>query len=286
MEELYVQYKGLMFKLAYQLTGSAADAEDIVQDVFIELYDVDPDRLARPKAYLCRMVTRRSIDFLRSARKRREQYFGPWLPEPAPTPETDAIESVARSDLLSYAMMVLLEHLSPAERAVFVLREALGFEYPFIAELLDKNEVSCRKMMSRAKRKMGISENIPVSHESKNEEWVRIFLAALEKGNINKVMELLSEGVMIVSDSGGKAIAAVRPIQTRELAARFLLGAYRKAPKFIGELDIGLANMNGQIGVVVRSGSKAVAVALLHFEGGKLRNLYIQRNPEKLKHIL
>ncbi len=274
-----------MLKLAYQLTGSVADAEDIVQDVFIKLYGVDPDRLAKPKAYLCKMVTRRSIDLLKSARKRREQYFGPWLPEPAPTPEMDAIEGVVRNDLLSYAMTVLLEHLSPAERAVFVLREVLGFEYPIIAELLDKNEVSCRKMLSRAKRKMGISENIPVSHESKNEEWIRLFLAALEKGNINQVMELLSEGVMIVSDNGGKAIAAMRPIQTRELAARFLLGAYRKAPKIIGGLDIGFANINGQIGIVVRSGSQAVAVAIMHFERGRLRNLYIQRNPDKLKHI-
>ncbi|OZB93042.1 RNA polymerase sigma factor SigJ [Paenibacillus sp. XY044] len=286
MEELYVQYKGLMFKIAYQMTGSVADAEDIVQDVFIKLYDVDPDRLAKPKAYLCKMVTRRSIDLLKSARKRREQYFGPWLPEPAPTPEMDAMEAVVRNDLLSYAMMVLLEHLSPAERAVFVLREALGFEYPLIAELLDKNEVSCRKMMSRARGKMGISENIPVSNESNNEEWVRLFLTELEKGNINKVMELLSEDVLIVSDSGGRAIAAMRPIQTRELAARFLLGAYRKAPKLIGGLDIGLANINGQIGIVARSGSKVVAVAFMHFERGKLRNLYIQRNSDKLKHIL
>src|SRR5690625_3127718 len=151
MHKLYRQYKGLLFTLAYQLTGSASDAEDAVQDVFLKLHDVKQERLVEPKAYLCKMVTNRCLDLLKSARKKREQYFGQWLPEPIPTSLDEGFESVARGELLSYAMLVLLERLSPAERAVFVLREALSFEYAVISELVDKSEANCRKLNSRAR---------------------------------------------------------------------------------------------------------------------------------------
>jgi RNA polymerase sigma factor (sigma-70 family) len=134
MEELYNQYRALLFMLAYQLTGSAADAEDAVQDVFFKSFDVHPERLEKPKAYLCKMVTNHCFNLQKSARKKREMYVGPWLPEPIRTPEADTLETtVVRRDLLSYAMLVLLERLTPTERAVFILREALGFDYPEIA---------------------------------------------------------------------------------------------------------------------------------------------------------
>jgi len=145
MEELYDQFRALLFTLAYQLTGSAADAEDVVQDVFFKACDVHPERLEEPKAYLCKMVTNHCLDLQKSARRRREVYVGPWLPEPIRTPEADTLETtVVRSDLLFYAMLVLLERLTPTERAVFVLRETLGFDYPEIAELLGKRETNCR----------------------------------------------------------------------------------------------------------------------------------------------
>jgi RNA polymerase sigma-70 factor (ECF subfamily) len=183
MEELYDQYKALLFTLAYQLTGSAADAEDVVQDVFFKAFVVHPERLEEPKAYLCKMVTNRCLDLQKSARKRREVYVGPWLPEPIRTPEADTLETtVVRRDLLSYAMLVLLEQLTPTERAVFVLREALGFDYPEIAELLDKREANCRKLVSRARSKMGISEEEPIAAEAVESEWVSRFLTSLEEG--------------------------------------------------------------------------------------------------------
>jgi RNA polymerase sigma factor (sigma-70 family) len=167
MEELYNQYKPLLFRLAYQLTGSVTDAEDAVHDVFLKACDVDPERLEEPKAYLCKMVTNRCLNQQKSARKRREMYVGSWLPEPMRTVEADNVEmTVARRDLLSYAMLVLLERLNPTERTVFILREALGLDYLEIAELLDKQEANCRKLMSRARNKMGISENEPVLAEA------------------------------------------------------------------------------------------------------------------------
>lgn len=286
MQELYEHYKGLLFTLAYQLTGSVSDAEDAVQDVFLKLYDVKLDRLFEPKAYLCKMVTNRCRDLFNSARKRREQYFGQWLPEPLLTPNDESFESVVQGELLSYAMLVLLEKLSLTERAVFVLREALGFEYANIAELVGKSEANCRKLISRARGKMGITPDEPVNPEAASEEWVRRLLAALEQGNVDRVVSMLAKDVVLVSDGGGKAFAAVHPIESRDLVARFLLGLTRKAPHYEGGVHVEMRDINGQTGLVVRSGDGIVTVALMHVERNSIRNLYFVRNPDKLRHLL
>ncbi|MFD0695437.1 RNA polymerase sigma factor SigJ [Paenibacillus sp. GCM10027628] len=287
MEELYDQYKSLLFTLAYQLTGSAADAEDAVQDVFVKACDVHPERLEEPKAYLCKMVTNHCLNQLKSARKRREMYVGPWLPEPIRTPEADTLETtVVRRDLLSYAMLVLLERLTPTERMVFVLREALGFDYPEIAELLDKRETNCRMLMSRARSKMGISEEEPVAAEAIELEWVSRFLASLEQGNVDHVLCLLSEDVMLVSDGGGKVLAFTRPIQTRDQVARILAGAFEGIkPYYQGSLQSESAPLNGETGIVLRSGDETVAAIFLQHRHGKLARIYFIRNPDKLTRV-
>lgn len=285
MQELYKRYKGLLFSLAYQLTGSVSDAEDAVQDVFVKIVDVNPERLAEPKAYLCKMVTNRCLDLLKSARKRREQYFGEWLPEPLPTQAEDASEILIRGELLSYAMLVLLEKLSPAERAVFVLREALGFEYGDIADLLDKGEPNCRKLLSRARAKMGLSPDadVPVQAEEASEAWVRRLLAALEQGQVERVVSILSEDVVLISDGGGKASAAVHPIMSPEHVARFLLGLMRKSSGLTGGVEIELAELNGQTAIIARTQKEIDTVVLLHAEEGAIRKLYFVRNPDKLQ---
>ena len=285
MQELYDQYKRLLYTLAYQLTGSASDAEDAVQDVFLKVYDVNPERLVEPKAYLCKMVTNRCLDLLKSARKRREQYFGQWLPEPILTPNDEPFESVVRGELLSYAMLVLLERLSPAERAVFVLREALGFEYPDIAGLVGKSEVNCRKLFSRARGKMGITPEEPIHAEVASEEWVRRFLSALEQGSVDTVVSILAEDVVLISDGGGKAIAAVHPIESRDLVARFLLGLIRNAHQYEGGVHVEMRDLNGQTGLIIRSGKGIEVVVLMHVERNAIRHLYFVRNPDKLRHL-
>ncbi|WP_274651032.1 RNA polymerase sigma factor SigJ [Paenibacillus humicola] len=282
MKELYERYRMLLYTLAYQLTGSAADAEDAVQDVFVKAADLDPQKLEHPKAYLCKMVTNRCLDLLRSARRRRERYFGPWLPEPVSTAEPDEFEAVVRSDLLSYAMLVLMDRLTPAERAVFVLREALGFDYPDIAGLTGKREANCRKLMSRARGKMGISEDEPIDAEPASEEWVRRFMAALLEGRAETILSLLAEDAVIVSDGGGKAIAAAVPVETRSRALRFLLGLSRLAGNYPGGTDIDFSEINGQTGIVVRSAGEVIAVALPQIAAGELTRLYVVRNPDKL----
>lgn len=280
--ELYEKYKKLLFSLAYQMTGSAADAEDAVQDVFVKFYLSDHRELEEPKAYLCKMVTNHCIDFLRSARKRREQYFGPWLPEPIPTPEDDLVDTVVRTEMLSYALLVLLERLSPAERAVFVLREALRFEYTDIAEWVGKSEVYCRKLMSRARLKMGISEEELDRFAPAKEDYVRKFVSALEQGKVETVLSLLDEDVVLLSDGGGKAVAAAYPIRSSEHVLRFLLGLVQQAPQYENGIQIELAPLNSQTGIIVRSGEDIVTVILFHAEEGVIRNLYFIRNPDKL----
>ncbi|NOU72661.1 sigma-70 family RNA polymerase sigma factor [Paenibacillus sp. LMG 31458] len=287
MEELYDQYRALLFTLAYQLTGSAADAEDAVQDVFFKACDVHLERLEEPKAYLCKMVTNRCLDLQKSARKSREVYVGPWLPEPIRTPEADTLEAaVIRRDQLSYAMLVLLERLKPTERTVFVLREALGFDYPEIAELLGKQEANCRKLMSRARSKMGISEEEQVAAETVELEWVSRFLTSLEQGNVDHVLSLLTEDVMLVSDGGGKVNAFKRPVQTRDLVVRFLLGTFEFIkPYYQGSLHFEVVPLNGEAGIVLRSGDETVAALFLQLRRGKFDRIYVVRNPDKLTRV-
>ncbi|NQX68871.1 RNA polymerase sigma factor SigJ [Paenibacillus alba] len=282
MDTLYTRYKPLLFTLAYQLLGSIADAEDAVQDVFLKAYDINLEEMDQPKAYLCRMVTNRSLDQLRSAKRRRERYIGPWLPEPIPTPEGDALESVVRSDLLSYAMLVLLERLTPRERAVFVLREALCFDHSAIAGLMGISESNCRKIMSRARAKAGISEEETVTAEAGAGEWVVRFMSALEQGNLDALLALLSEDVVLLSDGGGKVLAAAHPIETRLRVARFLLGIKDKALHNNEPLQAELREVNGQLALLIRTQAGIDTILLVHVEQETIRHVYLVRNPDKL----
>lgn len=251
------------------------------------MYDIDLESLAQPKAYLCKVVTNHCLDLLQSARKRRVQYFGEWLPEPIVTANDELFESVARGELLSYAMLVLLEKLSPAERAVFVLREALSFEYDDIAQLIGKSEANCRKLNSRARGKMGIEVDQPIHPDTSSEQWVYRFMAALEEDNVDAIVSMLAKDVVLVSDGGGKAHAAVRPIETSIHVARFLLGLFRKThTEATNEgLKVAIMNINGQAGVVFRSGERIETIALLHADGNVIRNIYFMRNPDKMRHL-
>jgi RNA polymerase sigma-70 factor (ECF subfamily) len=284
MKELYQEYKGLLFKLAYQLTGSVADAEDVVHDVFLKIADVPPEKLAEPKAYLCKMVTNRCRDLQKSARRKREQYYGEWLPEPLHSMDDDAMDTVVRDDLLSYAILVLLERLSPTERVVFVLREALGLDYHEIAELVEKSEVNCRKLYSRANAKMGITSEQLVHMEGATPELVHDFLNALKQGNLHQILSILDKEVVLVSDGGGKVSAVVEPISTSELVAKFLLGPLRRASTING-VHIEVVQMNRQPAFILRTGEGIHTVGILHVEKNRICNIYIVRNPDKLKHV-
>lgn len=284
MQELYEKYRRLLYTLAYQLTGSAADAEDAVQEVFLKIHVMNTEHIEEPKAYLCKMVTNRCLDLLQSSRKRREQYIGPWLPEPVPTSAEDALQTVIQEELLSYAMLVLLERLSPAERAVFVLREALGFNYLEIAGLMDKSEANCRKLMSRARGKMGMADAELINYEAVGEPWVQAFIQALKQGNVDVLLSMLTDDVVVLSDGGGKVTAAVRPISSRDHVSRFLMGLMRQAVRQAG-VCIRPISVNGETGIIIHSLGNVDTIVMMQVEGGAARRLYFIRNPDKLTHI-
>ncbi|WP_145051020.1 RNA polymerase sigma factor SigJ [Paenibacillus xylanexedens] len=284
MEELYGRYKKLLLTLAYQMTGTWTDAEDVVQDVFLKVCDVNPAGLTEePKAYLCKMVVNRCRDLYKSARRRRERYVGEWLPEPIPTSMVDPLDFIIRDELLSYAVLVMLEKLSPAERAVYVLREALGIEYGGIAEIIGKSEINCRKLFSRAKGKMGLSEGEPDMIKTDREAWIRQFIVAFEQDDAERVISMLASDVVLISDGGGKALAAVRPIAERDSVFKFLYGIFHKSFQHEDGLQIEVREINGQTGVVIRMGERVDTVALIHIIGHSIRNIYLIRNPDKLR---
>lgn len=229
-----------------------------------------------------KMVTNRCKNMMKAARKKREQYFGEWLPEPFLTLNDDSIETFERDDLLSYGMLVLLEWLTTSERVVFVLREALGFDYNEIAELMEKSEVSCRKLFSRASAKMGRISDEPIHIHTESQEWVHGFMGALNNGDMNQLLSLLDQDVVLVVDGGGKVIATVNPVASSERVGRFLLGGLRKAT-MIGEVHVvEMGQGNGQPAIILRSEDSTVhAVVFFHIEEGKSHKIYIVRNPDK-----
>lgn len=285
VEEMYNRYNSLCFSIAYHLTGSVSDAEDIVQDVYLKLSSADFKDLEDSKAYICKMTVNRCYDLLKSPKVKREQYVGPWLPEPLPTNRNSLEESIEQLDQLSYGMLVLLERLNIVERTVFVLREALGFEYTAIAEMVGKSEANCRKILSRSREKVGLVENGSPQVNHHTSEWIRQFINALEEGRVNEIIRLLSEDVTLLSDGGGKVAAALNPIRSRDFVLRFINGIFSNALKNGEEIRFELTEFNGETGVVVWSGKEIMTVALVRLELGMAKDFYFIRNPDKLVHL-
>ncbi|WP_342665484.1 RNA polymerase sigma factor SigJ [Paucisalibacillus globulus] len=279
IEELYNQYRPLLFTLAYQMTGSSMDAEDLVQDVFMKLHHIDIGKLDNPKAFLCKMVTNKCLDYLTSARKKREQYVGVWLPEPVVVSD-DISDLVADKDLLSYVMLVLMERLTPIERAIFLLKEAYAFDYRTIASFVDKSEVNCRKIYSRAKMKLGEKEEAKMKLDN---HWMNDLLTALREGNVEKLLPLISEDITVYSDGGGKVPAALYPIQTPERVLRFLGGLLNRLPLFGVDARMERIMINREEGIIVRTDKDIILVAMFNVQMNLVNNIYFIRNPDKLE---
>jgi RNA polymerase sigma factor (sigma-70 family) len=279
IERLYNQYRPLLFALAYQMTGSSVDAEDLVQDVFIKLHHIDIGKLDKPKAFLCKMVTNKCLDYLTSARKKREQYIGVWLPEPVVV-SNDISDLVADKDLLSYAMLVLMERLTPIERAIFLLKEAYVFDYRTIASFVDKSEVNCRKIYSRAKGKLGEKE---VTKMKLDNHRMNDLLTALREGNVEKLLPLISEDITVYSDGGGKVPAALYPIRTPERVLRFLGGLLNRLPLFGVDARIERITINGEEGIIVRTNKEIILVAMFNVQVNLIKDIYFIRNPDKIE---
>jgi RNA polymerase sigma-70 factor, ECF subfamily len=274
----------LMLSIAYRMVGSFSEAEDIVQEAYLRLHEAD-DTVESPKAWLTTVTTRLSIDHLRSARVRREQYAGTWLPEPLladPAPDAAALAETA--DTLSLALLVVLERLSPVERAVFLLREVFAYGYGEIAEIVGKSEDNCRQLAARARRHVEARTPRFETSREQREELSRRFFAAVQEGDTDGLVELLADDVAVYGDGGGKAPAIRRPMFGRDKVARLLLGFGRVARRDGYRLEP--AEVNGEPGALAfdREGA-LVAVISLEFAGGSIRAMRSVVNPEKLAHL-
>ncbi len=281
--DVFQEHERLLFGIAYRMLGSISDAEDIVQDAFLRWQEGSAERAESPRAYLSTVVTRLCIDELRSARVRREQYVGPWLPEPLVTEgDWDVGDDLALADSVSMAFLVVLERLSPTERAAFLLREVFGYDYGELSEMLGKSEPACRQLTHRARERVK-SERPRFSASSQEvEAMTRRFLAAAQQGDMAGLMALLADDITAWSDGGGRVIAAQKPVRGREKVARFVVNIVSKAPPGFRAT---LASVNGKPGVVAYVDGRPLTVGSLEVVEGKIRAIWFVVNPEKLRSV-
>jgi RNA polymerase sigma-70 factor, ECF subfamily len=278
------QYRSLLFSIAYRMLGSVADAEDMLQETFIRWQQAANNNIDSPRAFLVTIVSRLCINHLQSARVQREEYVGQWLPEPIVTdPGSDPLAIIKVDESLSMAFLVLLERLTPVERAVFLLREVFEYEFSEIAAVLGQSEVNCRQILRRARQHVSaMRPRFKVSSKKQNDLLQR-FLEAMGTGDMEGLVALLSSDVVLHSDGGGKAIAVPNLIHGADNVARGILGGFRKLlPKTLVRR---LARINGEPGVVSYLDGKPYSVFTLDAVDGRVRAIYILTNPEKLSHL-
>lgn len=279
--DAFKHHRRLLFSIAYRMLGTVTDAEDMVQETFLRWQQTPRTTVRSPKNYLATTITRLCIDYLRSARVRREQYVGPWLPEPLLT-QQDPAEQVELADSLSIAFLVMLERLSPLERAVFLLREVFEYDYPEIAQIVGKSTENCRQILRRSRQHLATERpRFPVSLQQQ-EQITAQFLDASTQGNLQELLTLLAPNVTFWSDGGGQVTAALKPLYGTMKVARFLLAIQRKSLSATGA---DLANINGQPGIILRLGSVIHSVMTFEFVDGCIQTIYSIRNPEKLRQL-
>jgi RNA polymerase sigma-70 factor, ECF subfamily len=278
---VFDRLRPLLFSIAYRMLGSVMDAEDVVQEAYLRWQRASETEVRSPRAYLSAVVTRLCIDQLRSAKARREEYLGPWLPEPLPT--EPAPDAAVLEESLSMAFLVLLESLNPTERAVFLLREVFDYDYGEISYLVDKSEENCRQIARRARQSVAARRPRFESSPEQEERLMGGFLEACFGGDMERLLALLSEDVTLWSDGGGKTRAALRPIHGADKVARFFSGILRKAPPgFV----VRRASINGRPGLIgyVEDG-RPQSVATFDVAEGSIRAIRLAVNPEKLRAV-
>ncbi len=285
----FTEYRSLMFSIAYRMTGSVSDAEDIVQEAFLRASKAPAGQdgdVESPKAYLATITTRLAIDHLRSARVRRESYIGTWLPEPlVDTAEPGPAELAETSDSLSMAFLVLLESLSPAERAVFLLREVFGYDYKEIADTTGKTEAACRQIFTRARRRIDEGRPRFETSRAEGEELTSLFLAAARGGDMSSLLGRLAPDVLFYGDSGGLGEATfIAPVVGRDQVAEVVRLQVERTLQLGATLSP--AWVNGQPGVLARDADgDLIAVIAFDVLDGQVQAIRAVANPEKLRHI-
>jgi len=289
---VFSEHRDLLIAVAYRVLGRVTDAEDVVQEAYLRWSKVDPAAVDDPRAYLVRVTTRLAIDRLRRVKARRESYVGPWLPEPLLT-RRDVAEDVELAESVSMAMLVVLETLSPLERAVFVLREAFAMPYAEIAEILGRSEPAVRQLARRARDHVRERRPRFDTDQAARQRVTERFLEATTNGDLDALMEVLAPGVTLVGDGGGRARAPLRPIYGADRVARFLLSISTEdqVVKFLEAitteplpdlLRTRIAQVNGGPGIVVTYEGTPVTTIVLDVSGGIVQTIHLVANPDKL----
>ncbi|MEV6212360.1 RNA polymerase sigma-70 factor [Kitasatospora sp. NPDC051914] len=278
-QDPYLEHRRLLFATAYRMLGSVTDAEDVLQDTWLSWSTADRDAIRHPKAYLVRTVTNLSLNRLTCARATRESYVGPWLPEPLLT-SPDIASEAELADSVSTAMLVVLETLSPVERAVFLLREVFGYSHAEIAETLERPEPTVRQIAHRARSHVQARRPRFDADPDRRRQITARFLQACSGGDLNAMMELLAPDVTAWSDGGGRITAARRPLHGTDHVARWLLGFLAKPE--LAALTMEPAVINGELGILATLDGHTIGALSFDLADGRLQNLRFQVNPDKL----
>ncbi|MFF1687891.1 RNA polymerase sigma-70 factor [Streptomyces sp. NPDC058254] len=275
--EAFVAHRNLLFTVAYEMLGSAADAEDVLQETWLRWVAVDLETVRDQRAYLVRITTRQALSRLRTLRRRKESYVGPWLPEPLLT-APDVAEDVELADSVSMAMLLVLETLAPTERAVFVLREVFDLGYDEIAEAVDKSLAAVRQIAHRARAHVAARRPREVISPAETRGALAAFQQAIETGDLQSLLDMIAPDVVLLTDGGGVVRAALEPV----------VGA-DKLVQVLGRIDAAMsvrpAQVNGYPALVLRQGDDVDTVMVLHIDNGLIAGLYAVRNPEKLSRL-
>ncbi|MFF3919564.1 RNA polymerase sigma-70 factor [Streptomyces sp. NPDC001852] len=277
-EDAFTEHRPLLFTIAYEMLGSAADAEDVLQESYLRWREVDPATVGHARAYLVRTVTRQALNHLRAVRARREEYVGAWLPEPIRT-QPDVGEDVVLAESVSMAMLLVLETLNPTERAVFVLHDVFGYPHGEIAAAIGRAEGTVRQIAHRARGHVHARRRRFEPDSAAAGQVVERFLQSAAGGDVQALMDLLAPDVVVISDGGGKATAARRPVTGRAEVARFVLGVYRTSAT---TARIEPARYNGMPAARFLTGGALDWLVAFEIRDGRITGLYGMRNPDKL----
>lgn len=279
--ETFEHHRPRLFSIAYRMLGSVMEAEDVVQESYLRFIATPMEVIESPEAFLTTVTTRLCLDQLKSARVQREQYVGPWLPEPLLTEETPA-EVVDKHEMISMAFLVLLESLAPVERAVFLLREVFDYDYGEIAQIVDKSEANCRQLYHRAKQYLTERRPRFTPSRERQQQLLTRFIQAVGAGDLDELTNLLADEITVWSDGGGKARAATRPVAGRERASKLLIGLNRFRT---AQTRVEFAEVNGALAVLLLEGQQLIGVMNVVSDGERIYEIRNILNPDKLQHL-
>ncbi|MFC9663567.1 RNA polymerase sigma factor SigJ [Nocardia sp. NPDC127606] len=283
-EDTFTENRRLLFSIAYEILGSVVDTEDVLHDSYLRWRGVDLTMVDNPRAYLAQIVTRQALGVLRSTARRREEYVGPWLPEPLATEMDGGVEHVLTGEAVTTAMLLVLETLTPVQRAVFVLREVFAFDYPEIAAAVDKSEAAVRQLNQRARDRVHAARHTAVATPAEARSVVERFSIAAATGNVQALMDVLAPEVVFLGDGGGVVNAVRRPVHGQDKVARLVIGLLAKGQR-LGVLGAHLGIYNAMPTILATVDGVLDQVTSIEVTNGRVTAIYSMRNPEKLSAV-